>query len=136
MVVVVVVVVVVMPFLTSTDVRATSSFLFLVVRLLLVVMPFVTSSDDLAPSSFLFLVVRPGATRTVRAPSRDALCSYSRVLAVKTRCRDCHCYADMPARCHTSTLSRCHANTSSRRAAKTWRLKTVVSNTTDALQVS
>ena len=42
--------------------------------LLVVVIPFVTSGDALAPSSFLFLVVRPGATNSVLAPSSDALC--------------------------------------------------------------
>ena len=41
--------------------------MLLVARMLLVVMPFVTSSDALAPSSFLLLVVLPGATSSVLA---------------------------------------------------------------------
>ena len=45
--------------------------------MLLVVMPFVSSRDALAPSSFLFLVAMPGATSSVFAPSSDALVTSS-----------------------------------------------------------
>ena len=50
-----------MPFVTS-------SFLLLVRNAV------VTSSDTIVTSSFLLLVAMPGATRSVLAPSSDALC--------------------------------------------------------------